>query len=80
MFFFSLSLKKSKTCTETQKQKIKTNKQNTKKSIKGEGVCVLANYSWVWGLLWTVVDVTSNTPLEKTDFLIASRYQLQTAS
>lgn len=38
---------------------------------------VLANYSRVRGLPCSVVDILSKTPLEKADFLFASRYQLQ---
>lgn len=30
---------------------------------------MLANYSWLHGLLWTVVNTRSDSPLEKTDFL-----------
>lgn len=32
------------------------------------------------GLPWSIMDPPSDTPLEKTHFLLASRYQLQTAS
>lgn len=36
---------------------------------------LLASYSWALGLPWGVVDITSETPSEKTDFPFASWYQ-----
>lgn len=41
---------------------------------------VLANYSWAWGLLWGVVHIFRETPLDKTRIYFPSRSQLQTAS
>ena len=28
---------------------------------------ILANYSWAWGMLWTIVDMLCDSPLEHTD-------------
>jgi len=33
---------------------------------------VLPNYSWAWGLSWTLIVIPNNTPLEKTNFPFAS--------
>lgn len=41
---------------------------------------VVANYSCAWGLPWCVVNWPSKTPLEKTNFPLASRYRLHIAS
>lgn len=47
------------------------------KSIKYYWVCfVLSIYSWTWGL----PSILSETPLEKSKFYFASRYQTQLAS
>lgn len=67
--------------TKTNKTKIKKPKQNetTNSQIYHGVYFVLANYSWAWGLPWSVVDIPSEIPLEKTDLLFASEYQLQIA-
>lgn len=41
---------------------------------------VLASDSSLWGLPWSVVDITSVIPQKKTDFLSPNSYQLQIAS
>lgn len=38
---------------------------------------MLDSYSWAWDLPWSVTDTSSDIPLEKTDFLFLSKYQLQ---
>ena len=38
---------------------------------------MLFNYFWTWGLLWSVVNISRDLPLEKTDFPFARGYQLQ---
>lgn len=41
---------------------------------------VLATYCWAWGLLLSVINISNNTPLEKTIFVfIASGCQLEIA-
>lgn len=60
-----------------------TNQQQNKTEFhrKKRGVCfVLTSYPWAWVLPWNVVDIPSDTPLEKTDFPFAIRQQLQMAS
>lgn len=48
-------------------QKYQT-KRMTGKQTKNHGLhFMLVTYSWAWGLLWSVVDRTSVTPLEKTN-------------
>lgn len=37
---------------------------------------VSANHSWAWGLPWTVVNISSVTSLQKTDFSSPGDYQL----
>lgn len=52
-----------------------------KQTNKIRGVCfVLANYSWSWGLTWSVTDTPSDTLLEKTYFTFANGKHLQMAS
>lgn len=34
---------------------------------------MLANYSWILGLPWSIVDIPSDTALEKTDFPVAQQ-------
>lgn len=41
---------------------------------------MLANYSWAWSLPWWIVDINSDTPLEKISSPFASGDQLQIAS
>lgn len=41
---------------------------------------MLANYSRAWSLPWWVVDINSDTPLEKVSSPFASGDQLQIAS
>lgn len=41
---------------------------------------VLAKYSEVQGLFWSVFGTSIEAPLEKTDFLFAGRYRLHIAS
>lgn len=41
---------------------------------------VLASYSWERNLPWDMINISSDTPLEKTDLPFACRYQLQVAS
>jgi hypothetical protein len=43
-------------------------------------VFVFVSYPWAWHLPWMEVDIPSDTPLEKTDFSLPRRLQLQTAS
>lgn len=31
---------------------------------------ILANYSWAWGLPWSMVHIPSIAPLEKTKFVL----------
>lgn len=38
---------------------------------------MLVNYSWLWALPWSVVDIPNDCPLEKPDFPSASSDQLQ---
>lgn len=40
---------------------------------------LLLGYSWAGGLPWIVVDILSDTPLEKTDFPYPSQNQFQLA-
>lgn len=56
---------------ETSQTKTAKTKQNgTKSSQKYHWVhFVFMSYSWAWGLPWSVVEIPSETPLEKTDFL-----------
>lgn len=68
---------------ETNKQK--SNKtQNTKLNKKGTkryGVdLVLANYFWAWVLPYSVFDIRSDFPLEKTNFQFLIMYQRKIAS
>lgn len=57
---------------------VKQDKTNT--HVK-HGVCfVLVHCSWAWGPPWSMVDILSDTPLEKADFPFPSRYQLPIAS
>lgn len=68
-----------------------TNKQNpnktkkcqnvTQTSPKNYRVCfVLANFSWTWDLPWNVLDIPSDSLLEKTYFPFANRNQLKLSS
>lgn len=42
-------------------------------SLKSYGVCfLLAKYFWEWELPWTMIGISRDTPLEKTDFPFAS--------
>jgi hypothetical protein len=74
---FFLSLKKKATTTtnnnnkETNFPMIKTKPlKDMKKPTHKQGVClVLVHYSWAWDLPWAVVGRSSDTPLEKMDFL-----------
>lgn len=71
---FSL-LKESQIQNQTIKKHMHTN------TPQKFGIClVLANYSWVWGLSWSVVAIPNVTPLKKTDFPSLSSYHLQIAS
>lgn len=77
---------------KTQKRRPKhTNKQNpnktkkcqnvTQTSPKNYRVCfVLVNFSWTWDLPWNVLDIPSDSLLEKTDFPFANRNQLKLSS
>lgn len=71
---FSL-LKENQIQNQTIKKRMHTN------TPQKFGICfVLANYSWVWGLSWSVVAIPNVTPLKKTDFPSLSSYHLQIAS
>lgn len=49
------------------------NWKNDRKANKSHGVhFVVVTYSWAWGLLWSVVDTTSITLLEKTDIPLST--------
>lgn len=77
MFFLSQKQKVKQT-NWGENQDIKILNNNNNKSTQGtHGVCfVLADYFWTWGgLSWGVVDVPSDTPLDKMGFLFPSRYQ-----
>lgn len=34
---------------------------------------MLVNYSWAWDLLWSIVDIPQDTPLEDIDFSFANK-------
>lgn len=40
---------------------------------------MLANFSWPWGMAWSIIDILNEIPLENTVFHFASDYQLQIA-
>jgi hypothetical protein len=45
------------------------------------GICfVLINYTLAWVLPWSVVDINSDSPLEKTFLFFPRMYQLYIAS
>lgn len=77
------SLIKHKTLNKqkTFKSKKKKIPNKTKQKISHThkiGVCfVLFNNFWTWGLLWSVVNISRDLPLEKIDFPFARGYQLQ---
>lgn len=65
--------------------KIKINKSPVRQKIPKQSrkkliLFVLANRAGAWGLPWSVVDISSVTPLEQTDFHNPTRYQLQITS
>lgn len=60
---------------------VKTKWNKTKSPLKYNYIhFAMANYSCIWGLPYCVVDILSETTLEKTNFLFASGYRLQMAS
>lgn len=87
LFFLSKKQKQKQTNKQTTKIKIQDKKtkkmpkqndddnNNNNSSLQKTMVFVLC-----WPTLaWNVVEIPSNTPLEKTDFPFGSRYQLQIA-
>lgn len=74
-FIFFLSQKNNPQKYKKKKVK-KTSKTKTKQNIKTkekaptkrhEVSFVFANYSWAWGLSWNVVDISNDSPLEKSE-------------
>lgn len=65
-----------KEVTNTLTLKKKTSKTKIHKQEKHGVHLVLPNYSWAWGLPWSVVAMPADTLLEKTDFSFPDSYQL----
>lgn len=93
-FMFSLSKNKWKMKIKTKPQKPSKTKKNAKTKQKTpphtythpcthartHKVHFVLAYSWEWTLTWSVLNIPSDTPLEETDCIFASTYQLQGAS
>lgn len=54
-------------------------KTSTKVLLSSWVPFVLANYLWIWGLPWSVVNRPRETPLEKTNFSFSGENLLQWA-